>query len=86
MWDGRRREKAALRRQTRFNSNGVMGIRGAKETIYHIDKRQRYEEIERGKVRGIQRRPSRILEIWSSFDESASGVDGCIDSTKWVTY
>ena len=47
MWDGRRREKAALRRQTRFNSNGVMGIRGAKETIYHIDKRQRYEERER---------------------------------------
>ena len=29
MWDGRRREKAALRRQTRFNSNGVMGIRSA---------------------------------------------------------
>ena len=29
MWDGRRRKKAALRRQTRFNSNGVMGIRSA---------------------------------------------------------
>ena len=40
-------------RQTRFNSNGVMGIRPKlrrMETIYHIDKRQRYEE--RGREKG----------------------------------
>ena len=87
MWDGRRRVKAA-RRQTRFNSNGVMGIRSAmpqrRQFIILINAKG--AEKERGKVRGIQRRPSRIFEIWSSFDESASGVDDCIDRTKWVTY
>ena len=56
MWDGRRREKAAAapRRQTRFNSNGVMGIRSAmpqrRQFIILINAKG--AEKERGRVQG----------------------------------
>ena len=59
-------EKAALRRQTRFNSNGVMGIRSAmpqrRQFIILINAKGA-EEREREGAGFIQRRPSRIFEI-----------------------
>ena len=87
MWDGRRRKKAlpALRRQTRFNSNGVMGIRSAmpqrRQFIILINAKG--AEKERGRVRDTYKEDHQES---SRYDESASGVDDCIDRTKWVTY
>ena len=62
------REKAALRRQTRFNSNGVMGIRSAmpqrRQFIILINaKGAEGREREREGAGYVQRRPSRIFEI-----------------------
>ena len=88
MWDGRRREKAAQRRQTRFNSNGVMGIRSAmpqrRQFIILINAKGAEEREREGAGCGILYKEDH--QESSRYDESASGVDDCIDRTKWVTY